>query len=325
MPNKAASSVAWNGLAQIFAAPIAWCHQRPLFVMGVCAMIKGCVPAVAKIAGNIDFHRHERSHMFGYGAICVAVDFPGWREVSSILWFFSGLVDAWVVVTVCGRVQQQGAQVSRVGLIMLQVFLMTCFSLFWTTGLEPLFNKNQNMNHMDHMDMNMGHEMNNMGGMDMGHMEHSGLGLVVHHAPFILMRYGYVVWVIFLAIKLPPDSFGRRLKVFWNCCACTFVVVCFAFTSFAATTVMFDGSRGPNHQMGEQGPEVGTPYVKYILPTLENWMYPPFFFVLFVHPLGLMVPNSYGAIEDVDKVHAVEEGCGGSKMGSYPEVVVIGA
>jgi len=64
--------------------------SMPFKVLGVNILIMLFVPALAKLAGNHDPDANAISHVFGQETICVAMDFPGWREAANVIFFLSG-------------------------------------------------------------------------------------------------------------------------------------------------------------------------------------------------------------------------------------------
>eukprot|EP00434_Breviolum_minutum_P021152 symbB.v1.2.018664.t1/scaffold1499.1/size115214/6 len=83
-----------NSAAMPLVASIKTCVQSlfsmPFKVLGVNILVMLFVPALAKLAGNHDPDANAISHVFGQETICVAMDFPGWREPATVIFFLSG-------------------------------------------------------------------------------------------------------------------------------------------------------------------------------------------------------------------------------------------
>mmetsp|Transcript_42856 Transcript_42856/g.100097 ORF Transcript_42856/g.100097 Transcript_42856/m.100097 type:complete len:113 (+) Transcript_42856:57-395(+) len=74
--------------------------EKPLFQMGCGILLGLIVPVVARLAGNNDPNENQISHVFGQESICVAMDFPGWVEVATVMFFFAGLLHSYAMIKV---------------------------------------------------------------------------------------------------------------------------------------------------------------------------------------------------------------------------------
>merc|ERR1719232_799277 len=71
---------------------------HPTLIVALAAILRLVVPAIAKLAGNVDPNENAISHVYGQQTICVAMDFPGWWEAASASFFVAGLMDAFAFI-----------------------------------------------------------------------------------------------------------------------------------------------------------------------------------------------------------------------------------
>jgi hypothetical protein len=239
----------------------AWMERRPLLVMAAVLPLNLVVPLIAKIAGNEDPMKNSISHVFGQQSICVAMDFPGWMEAATVVFFLTGLTITWAVMQVYRYIRQrktaQGEDASPAMLAVVGFQIVTCNCL-WMLGL---FNPTRKTD---------------------------STTVILHTVPYLLQFYSRPVWLAFLAWHLPLFDTSRRFRVMW-CCASTFV---FALCIYSSSTIIWSFVEMHTHNISDpmsQPHEWPTERMPTIAVTLTEYLaLPTFVTALFLHPLGIL-------------------------------------
>lgn len=163
--------------------------EKPLFVMSMSVIMKLAVPVMARFAGNIDAQENSVTHIFGQGYICVAMDFLGWMEAASIMFFLTGLLDCWAVVDTLRRYRESnGSKDVRKGwnpqCTVFAALLMACFQGFF---LVSIWNPTK---------------------------DHNSPNVFMHALPYVMLRVGYFSLVLFLMLCFPPGKDSRHSMKF---------------------------------------------------------------------------------------------------------------
>lgn len=238
----------------------AWMERQPLLVMAAVLPLNLVVPLIAKIAGNDDPMKNSISHVFGQQSICVAMDFPGWMEAATVVFFLTGLTITWAVMQVYLYMRQrktaQGEDVSPAMLAVVGFQIVTCNCL-WMLGL---FNPTKKVD---------------------------STTVILHTVPYLLQFYSRPVWLAFLAWHLPLFDTSRRFRVMW-CFASSFVCVLCIYSS---STIIWSFVEMHTHGISDptsQPHEWPTERMPTIAVTLTEYLaLPTFVTALLLHPLGV--------------------------------------
>ena len=170
--------------------------EKPLFQMGCGILLGLTVPVVARLAGNNDPNENQISHVFGQDSICVAMDFPGWVEVATIMFFFAGLLHSYAMIKVYQHCKSEWkAESSKRWLLAFVAFEILCVNCFWMVGLfSPV-------------------------------LDHSVGQVFAHTIPFIVFQFFFFFWVIFLMAFVPPKDVSKIRAVSWYCISLGYVVL----------------------------------------------------------------------------------------------------
>ena len=160
--------------------------EKPLFQMGCGILLGLIVPVVARLAGNNDPNENQISHVFGQESICVAMDFPGWVEVATVMFFFAGLLHSYAMIKVYQHCKSEWkAESSKRCLLAFVAFEILCVNCFWMVGLfSPV-------------------------------LDHSVGQVFAHTIPFIVFQFFFFFWVIFLMAFVPPKDVSKIRAVSW--------------------------------------------------------------------------------------------------------------
>eukprot|EP00438_Fugacium_kawagutii_P005488 Skav209956 [mRNA] locus=scaffold2335:72694:89070:- [translate_table: standard] len=88
------------------------------------------VPVLAKIAGNNDPDENAVSHVFGQGSVCVAMDFPGWFEAATVVFFLAGISSGYAVYTIYKHCKELWGG-KQLGLSVFMGMVILLMNLFW--------------------------------------------------------------------------------------------------------------------------------------------------------------------------------------------------
>lgn len=165
-----------------FSSTRVWIGERPLFAMVVSVLLKTVVPILARVAGHNDLSRNSMSHVMGQDSVCVAMDFPGWMEAATTMFFVTGLVDCWVVLSTMQHYHdKRGRKTWSPLLVVFVACLVICLQGVFLIGV---WNPTQ---------------------------DHHSVTVFKHAMPYALMRLGLVCFFLFLLVALRP---GRDWKHF---------------------------------------------------------------------------------------------------------------
>lgn len=156
---------------------------RPFTVLGVNIIVVLIVPAIARLAGNSDPDENAISHVFGQASICVAMDFPGWVEAATTIFFFSGLSSGYAVYTIYLHCKEMwGGKQVPLSIFMGTVILL--MNLFWMVGLfNPV-------------------------------TDHSYGRVLAHTLPYLGLQLAFFALMVFVLIALRPVC-GKCRRVSW--------------------------------------------------------------------------------------------------------------
>mmetsp|Transcript_121527 Transcript_121527/g.170985 ORF Transcript_121527/g.170985 Transcript_121527/m.170985 type:complete len:264 (-) Transcript_121527:165-956(-) len=158
--------------------------SMPLKVLGVNILIMLFVPALAKLAGNHDPDANAISHVFGQETICVAMDFPGWREAANVIFFLSGISGGYAVYTIylhCKTVW--GGK--QFGLFIYTLWVIILMNLLWMVGLFDV-------------------------------VTYHNFGTVLAHTlPYVGIQVAFLSFIGFILLCLRPTDCGKCQQVFW--------------------------------------------------------------------------------------------------------------
>ena len=174
--------------------------EKPLFLMGCNIVVALIVPITARLAGNADPDENQISHVFGQGSICVAMDFPGWAEAATTMFFITGLLHSYAMIKVYHHCKSEweGKNSKRclTAFVAFQILLVNCF---WLVGMfNPV-------------------------------LDHSVATVFAHTIPYVGLQVCFFFWVIFLLAFVRPTGVSRVQKVSWHpgwssgaaCCFCS--------------------------------------------------------------------------------------------------------
>ncbi|CAE7608643.1 DnaJ-1 [Symbiodinium sp. CCMP2456] len=143
--------------------------EKPLTLMGCSIILSLVVPIVARLAGNNDPDENSISHVFGQGSICVAMDFPGWVEAATVMFFITGLMHGYAIYKVYRHCQSEWqGKFSKRFLQAVAAFVILTTNCFWLVGVfSPV-------------------------------LSHRVDTVFAHSIPYVGLQIGFWCWAIFL-------------------------------------------------------------------------------------------------------------------------------
>ena len=181
--SKRATSIS----AMVFRASVQYVLEKPLFLMGCNILLGLVVPIAARLAGNNDPYDNQISHVFGQGSICVAMDFPGWMEAATTMFFFTGLLHSYGMIKIYQHCKREWeGENSKKFLLAFVAFEIFCVNCFWLVGLfSPV-------------------------------LDHSIDTVYAHSIPYVALQMCFFFWVIFLIAFVRPTGVGKIRAVSWQ-------------------------------------------------------------------------------------------------------------
>lgn len=177
------ATCSWMWAVDLVKAYVHALWARPFTVLGVNIVVVLIVPGIARLAGNNDPDENAISHVFGQASICVAMDFPGWFEAATTIFFFSGLSSGYAVYEIYRHCKEMwGGKQLPLGIFMGAVILL--MNLFWMVGLfNPV-------------------------------TDHSYGRVLAHTLPYLGLQLAYFALMVFVLIALRPVC-GKCRRVSW--------------------------------------------------------------------------------------------------------------
>ncbi|CAE7445481.1 DnaJ-1 [Symbiodinium pilosum] len=212
----------------------------------------------ARLAGNNDPNENQISHVFGQGSICVAMDFPGWMEIATIMFFITGLLHSYAMIKVYQHCKSEweGKNSKRclAAFVAFQILLVNCF---WLVGIfNPV-------------------------------VDHSVDTVFAHSIPYVGLQVCFFFWVIFLLAFVHPTGVGRYLfsAAYVASQIFTLVLIFWTFAELAQPDVE---TAGPNRFKGP------LPREGRILPLSEPVSLIFRLGCFFLHPLRIAAQSEKG-------------------------------
>ena len=175
-----------NSVVMVCLAMLKYVVEKPLTLMACNIILSLIVPIAARLAGNNDPEENAISHVFGQGSICVAMDFPGWMEAATTMFFFSGLLHGYAIVKVYQHCKNEWqGRCSKICLVAFTAFMILCVNCFWLVGIfSPV-------------------------------LDHSIDTVFAHSIPYVALQISFWCWAIFLMAFVRPVGAGKCRTVSW--------------------------------------------------------------------------------------------------------------